>query len=317
MSINSVSQQSVANAPVKTNFLKQYLQQRKLKKQARFMPSRRPRGGALVARYITLVIVAFLLLGPLILPMLVAFKAKEEPAIGAGSSLFPQKWSLEAFSTLFANDQIPVMRGVLNSLIICSIVVVSHIVLASIGGYMLSRRGWKWRGICYLIVLSALIFPFEAIMSSLYQMIFDIGLNDHLLGVALPGLLGPFHLLLMRAAFMGIPEELEDAAFIDGAGEVRRFFSIFLPQTKGAMTIVGLTSFIYAWSDFLWPLLVLQSKDKKTLTLQLASLSSSIQGVTYQEVIAGALVAMIPILILFFFAQKYFFRGIEGGGLKF
>lgn len=315
MSTNQVS--AVAGNPAALGGLTGYLRRRRLAKQSRNVPSRKLRGWQLMARYLMLVLVAIILLGPLVLPLFVAFKAPGEPAVGQGATLLPQKWSLQAFYTLFENDQIPVLQGIVNSLAICAMVVVSHIILASIGGYMLSRRGWTGRNVVYLIVLSAMIFPFEAIMSSLYEIVFALDLNDSLFGVALPGMLGPFHLLLMRAAFLGIPDELEDAAFIDGAGEVRRFFSIFLPQVKGAITIVGLTSFIYAWSDFLWPLLVLQSVEKKTLTLQLAALSSSIQGVTYQEVIAGAIVAMLPIIILFFFAQKYFFRGIEEGGLKF
>ncbi|OKL47641.1 ABC transporter permease [Boudabousia liubingyangii] len=297
------------------NPIKDFLKKRKLQREARIVNSRQIRGPRLVLRYVLLILVSIFMLGPLMLPLLVAFKAPGEPIFGEGATIIPQTWSLAAFKELFSTTNI--LSGITNSLIICALAVVSHIVLASVGGYILSRRGWTGRNIAYLIVMSAMIFPFEAIMSSLFAIVNDLNLYDSLIGVWLPGMLGPFHLLLMRAAFLGIPDEIEDAAFIDGAGEFRRFWSIFLPQVKGAMTIVGLTSFIYAWSDFLWPLLVLQSRENKTLTLVLAELSSSIQGVSYQEVIAGAVVAMTPVVILFFFTQKYFFRGIEDGGLKF
>ncbi|OKL49067.1 ABC transporter permease [Boudabousia liubingyangii] len=297
------------------NPIKDFLKKRKLQREARIVNSRQIRGPRLVLRYVLLILVSLFMLGPLMLPLLVAFKAPGEPIFGEGATIIPQTWSLAAFKELFSTTNI--LSGITNSLIICALAVVSHIVLASVGGYILSRRGWTGRNIAYLIVMSAMIFPFEAIMSSLFAIVNDLNLYDSLIGVWLPGMLGPFHLLLMRAAFLGIPDEIEDAAFIDGAGEFRRFWSIFLPQVKGAMTIVGLTSFIYAWSDFLWPLLVLQSRENKTLTLVLAELSSSIQGVSYQEVIAGAVVAMTPVVILFFFTQKYFFRGIEDGGLKF
>lgn len=273
------------------------------------------RGRRLVVRYIVLIVVLMVLLGPLVVPLLAAFKAPGEPVFGQGATILPQQWSLAAFSDLFAHSHI--VSAIINSLIICSLAVMSHICLASLGGYMLSRRGWKGRSICYAIVLSAMIFPFESLMLSLFNIVASVDLYGSLLGVWLPGMLGPFHVLLMRAAFMGIPDEIEDAAFIDGAGEARRFFVIFLPQVKGALTVVGLTAFIFAWSDFLWPLLVLPDPAKQTMMVALTSLKSSVQGVTYQQVLAGAIVALIPILVIFFFTQKYFFRGIEDGGLKF
>ena len=130
-------------------------------------------------------------------------------------------------------------------------------------------------------------------------------------------MIGPFQILMMRAAFMGVPDEIEDAALIDGAGELRRFWSIFLPQVRGTLTVVGLTSFIAAWSDFLFPLLMLPDPKKQTLMLALTAIQNSPQGTTYQLVLAGAVVALLPVIILFSVSQRFFFRGIEAGGLKF
>ncbi|MDN5822626.1 MAG: carbohydrate ABC transporter permease, partial [Brachybacterium sp.] len=269
---------------------------------------------ALVVRYILLVVVLLVLLGPLILPLMAAFKSSTEPIFGQSVTLLPQHWSLDAFRTMF--EQTNMVRYILNSLIVCALSVGSALVLATVGGYMLSRKGWRGRTVVFLVVMSALIFPFESIMLSLYAQVQAWGLYDSLLGVWVPSVLGPFHLLLMRAAFLGIPDEIEDAAFVDGASETQRFSKIFLPQVKGSLVVVGLTAFIFAWQDFLWPLLVIQSDDNMTMMLGISRLEGSF-GTDYRVVLAGAITAMLPVVITFFFTQRYFFRGIEEGGLKF
>ena len=255
------------------------------------------------------------MVGPLLLPLLAAFKAPGESVFGQGATIFPQHWSLAAFATLF--KQTGILRAIGNSVIVAALTVVSNIILSCLGGYMLSRRGWTGRNIMYFVVLSAMIFPFESIMLSLYSMMVSIGTYKTLTSVWMVAMIGPFQILMMRAAFLGIPEEIEDAALIDGAGEWSRFWRIFLPQVRGTLTVVGLTSFIGAWSDFLFPLLMLVDNDKHTLMLELTAIQNSAQGTTYQLVLAGAVVALVPVVLVFAFSQKYFFRGIEDGGLKF
>lgn len=268
----------------------------------------------LVGKYVGLVVVLVLLLGPLVMPLLGAFKGSGEAMFGSRSTVLPRHWSLSAFHDLFA--QTDIVQAIVNSLLVCGLAVVSHLLLATVGGYMLSRRGWKGRRLATLVVLSAMIFPFESIMVSLFAEVRDLGFFDTLLGVWLPGMLGPFHVLLMRAAFLSVPDEIEDAALLDGAGEFQRFWRIFLPQTRGAAVIVALTSFIYAWEDYLWPLVVVRSDGHYTMMLEIARLQSSF-GFDYRVVLAGALLALLPVLLIFFMAQRYFFKGIEEGGMKF
>ena len=288
----------------------QWRKERRLERQGRNTASRQMRGGALVARYVLLVVVALILVGPLVLPLMAAFKAPGESVFGQGATMLPQHWSLDSFYVLFERTNILV--SIKNSAILATLTVTSNVILSCIGGYMLSRRGWTGRNIMY-----AMIFPFESIMLSLFKMMVQLDLYNTLPGVWMVAMIGPFQILMMRAAFMGIPDEIEDAALIDGAGELRRFWSIFLPQVRGTLTVVGLTSFIGAWSDFIFPLLMLPDPNKQTLMLTLTAIQNSPQGVTYQLVLAGAVVAMIPVVLVFAFSQKFFFRGIEDGGLKF
>ena len=309
---------STASHTTAASFVERFAQwrkQRRLERQGRNVASRQMRGGALVARYVLLVVVAIILVGPLVLPLMAAFKAPGESVFGQGATILPQQWSLESFSVLFERTNI--LGAIRNSAIIAALTVASNVFLSCVGGYMLSRRGWTGRNIMYFVVLSAMIFPFESIMLSLFKMMVQLDLYNTLPGVWMVAMIGPFQILMMRAAFMGIPDEIEDAALIDGAGELRRFWSIFLPQVRGTLTVVGLTSFIGAWSDFIFPRLMLPDPDKQTLMLTLTAIQNSPQGVTYQLVLAGAVVAMVPVVLVFMFSQKFFFRGIEDGGLKF
>ena len=300
--------------PVHATTFRQRLRQHRLMKEAEHAQSHGLYGWARLRRYIVLIIVLIILVGPIFIPLLGAFKAPSDPLFGADSSIFPRKWSLYAFGDLFANTGI--VRYILNSLVVCILNVCSALVFATTGGYMLSRRGWRGRKGVMILLTSALIFPFESIMLSLYAQVRSMGLFDTLVGVWIVGAIGPFHLFLMMVAFRGIPDDMEDAALLDGANEWQRFWHVLLPQTKGSLVIVGLTAFIFAWQDFLWPLLVIQSDDNKTMQLGIAELQSNF-GTDYRVVLAGAIVALIPILIVFFSSQKYFFRGIEEGGLKF
>ncbi|WP_026429609.1 carbohydrate ABC transporter permease [Schaalia georgiae] len=306
-----------AQAPAQKNPSRfaQWCKARRLERQSRTVASRQMRGSQLFIRYTVLVVVAILLVGPLVLPLMAAFKAPGESVFGQGATLLPQQWSLESFARLF--ERTDILGSIGNSALVALLAVTSNVVLSCVGGYMLSRRGWSGRTVMYFVVLSAMIFPFESIMLSLFSMMVQVNLYNTLTGVWLVTMIGPFQILMMRAAFMGIPDEIEDAALIDGAGEWRRFWEIFLPQVRGTLTVVGLTSFIAAWSDFIFPLLMLPDPKKQTLMLTLTAIQNSPQGTTYQLVLAGAVVAMTPVVIVFALSQKYFFRGIEDGGLKF
>ena len=193
--------------------------ERRLERQSRNVASRQMRGGALIARYVLLVVVAIVLVGPLVLPLMAAFKAPGESVFGQGATILPQTWSLDSFVVLFERTNI--LGSIRNSAIIAALTVTSNVVLSCIGGYMLSRRGWTGRNIMYFVVLSAMIFPFESIMLSLFKMMVNLDLYNTLPGVWMVAMIGPFQILMMRAAFMGIPDEIEDAARVSCAASGR------------------------------------------------------------------------------------------------
>ncbi|PRB09218.1 carbohydrate ABC transporter permease [Microbacterium sp. MYb62] len=272
------------------------------------------RARAAALRYVLMVLVLFVSLAPIVWPILTSFKAPGEDIFGANATVLPQDWSLFAYEKLF--QDIPVLGYIGNSLTYAGLAITSQLIFATMGGYMLSRPGWRGRWLITVLVLSAMIFPFESIMLSLYTQVQMLGLLDTILGVWLPGFVSVFNVLILRSAFMAVPDALEEAAYIDGAGEFRRFFSIFLPAARGALVIVVLMSFIGAWDDLLWPLIALQSNENFTLTLGLATLNSSF-GFDVRVILAGAVIALVPVVIIFLACQRHFFRGVEEGGVKF
>jgi multiple sugar transport system permease protein len=144
----------------------------------------------------------------------------------------------------------------------------------------------------------------------------ELGLLDTLVGAWLPGAVSAMNVLIMRASFTAVPDEIEDAAFLDGASEWQRFTALFLPSSIGAMLVVVVNSFITAWDDFLWPLLVLRSESSFTVSLGLARLSASSFGFDPRVVMAGSIIAVVPVLVVFIVLQRWFHRGVAAGGVK-
>jgi multiple sugar transport system permease protein len=203
-----------------------------------------------------------------------------------------------------------------NSLVIVALSVTSQLVFSTLAGYMLSKPGWKGRKLVWVVLMASMMFPFESIMVSLFLSIRDMGLVDHLAGVWLPGFVAAINVLIMRAAFLAVPREIEDAAMLDGAGEWKRFRHLYLPSAYGAILVVTINTFISAWDDFLWPLIVLRSEEHFTLTLGLARLQSSSFGYDQRMVMAGSVISVVPVLVLFVITQRWFYRGVSSGAVK-
>jgi multiple sugar transport system permease protein len=143
----------------------------------------------------------------------------------------------------------------------------------------------------------------------------SMGLVDTLAGVILPGAASGLSIILMRTAFLAVPRELDEAAMIDGANVWQRYLRIGLPSVKGTLAVVGIFAFVFAWDDFLWPLVILKSPENYTLTVGIQYLSGTFSA-NQRVIAAGTMIAVIPLLVLFFSLQRWFFRGVGEGGIK-
>lgn len=267
----------------------------------------------LTLRYLMLVVVLVISIGPMLWELSTSLKSKTEDIFTATPQLLPKHPTLANYAEV--DRLIPVWHFAMNSVIVAIFVVGGNIIGATIAGYALARLKFRGRRLVFGVFLSTLVLPAEVTIISQYQVVNNLGLGDTTFGVALPSMIGAINVLLMRNAFLAIPDEVDDAAVIDGAGPWQRLLWIGVPSVKGTLSVISILSFIGAWDDFLWPLLVLQTPDKLTLTVGLSYLQG--QFVADPRIVAaGTMIALVPILALFLALQRFFFRGVGEGAIK-
>ncbi|MFJ3876503.1 carbohydrate ABC transporter permease [Streptomyces sp. NPDC090077] len=269
------------------------------------------RRGGLAARYAVLVLTLVLMLGPIVWQFLTSVRGRTENVY---DGLLPSHPTLDNY--LRVAESFPLARYVGNTLVVAVLAVASNALFASMGGYALSRAGWKGRRAVFTVLVATLMFPFESVMISMFLTVRGMGLVDTLVGVWLPGAVSVLNVMVMRAAFLAVPREIEEAAVLDGAGEWTRFTRVFLPGARGALAVVCITSFMGAWDDFLWPLLVLTDSDHYTLQLGLKTLAGATTTSDQRIVAAGAMTALVPMVLLFLLLQRFFFKGVGEGAVK-
>ena len=267
----------------------------------------------LVLRYTTLIVVLVISVGPMLWELSTSLKSPIEDVFAATPRFLPRHPTLHNYDVVA--QAIPIWHFAANSCIVAVLGVGGNLVGATAAGYALARLRFRGRRLVTGLFLSTLVLPGEVTIISQYQTVTRLGFGDSLIGVALPGLIGAINVLLIRNAFQSIPDELEDAAVIDGANVWQRIRYIGLPNIKGVLSVVAILTFIGAWDDFLWPLLVLQSPDKLTLTVGLSYLQGQFSA-DPRTIAAGAMIALVPILVLFAALQRYFFRGVGEGAIK-
>lgn len=271
------------------------------------------RYGPLALRYALLLAMVVVLVGPFLWQLLTSLKGSGEPIYGPETTWLPRDPTLTNFGKVA--EVIPVWRYIGNSLVVASISVATNCLFGAMAGYALARMHFRGRNAVFTAVLASLVVPFEVIMINVFLTVRSLGLVDTLLGVLLPGAVSGLSILVMRTAFLALPREVEEAASIDGAGEWSRFWRVALPSVRGSLAVVGVFSFLFAWDDFLWPLIVLKNPDNFTLTVGLQYLSGTFTN-DQRVVAAGTMIAVLPLLAIFFALQRMFFRGVGEGGVK-
>ncbi|MEU8779510.1 carbohydrate ABC transporter permease [Streptomyces sp. NPDC048606] len=274
-------------------------------------PTRTRARAGRAARYATLLLMLVVTLGPIVWQFLTSIRGRGENVY---DGLLPSDPTLDNY--LRVAGSFPLARYVGNTLTVAALAVTSNALFCAMGGYALSRAGWKGRRVVFTVLVATLMFPFESVMVSMFLTIRGMGLVDTLVGVWLPGAVSVLNIMIMRAAFLAVPREVEEAAVLDGAGEWTRFTRVFLPSAKGALAVVCLTSFMGAWDDFLWPLLVLTDSENHTLQLGLKTLAGATTVSDQRVIAAGAMAALLPMLLLFLALQRFFFRGVGEGAVK-
>lgn len=273
----------------------------------------RPTFASLVLRYLLLALVMVLTVGPFLWQLSTSLKGPLEDIYSFPPNLIPQDPTLANYGEVART--IPVVSYAWHSLVVSVAMVVTNVVFATAAGYALANMRFRGKALIMGLILSTLLLPGEVTLTSQYLTIKALNLQNTLTGVFLPTAITSINILLMATAARSIPQSILDAAAIDGATTMQRLRHIVWPNVKGMASVVALMSFIQAWDDFLWPLVVLSDPEKYTLTVGMQYLSSTF-GTNPRVVAAGTILALLPIILLFVFTQKYFFRGVEEGGVK-
>ncbi|MFF8576207.1 carbohydrate ABC transporter permease [Streptomyces sp. NPDC015408] len=274
---------------------------------------RRVRVWELVLRYLLLLGVLALTIGPFLWQLSTSLKGPTEDIFSSPPKFLPSDPTLHNYERVA--DTIPVWDYALNSLKVAATNVVTNCVGAALAGYALARLRYRGRRVATLVFILAMLVPVEGIIIAQFTTMRELGLNNTLVGVLLPGCVSALNVLLMRNAFLNLPYEIEEAAYVDGANVWQRFCRIALPSVKGTLAVVAIFAFMGAWDDFLWPLIVLSDPSKFTLTIGLNYLHGTFAN-DERLVAAGTIIAVAPLIALFACLQRYFFRGVGEGAVK-
>jgi multiple sugar transport system permease protein len=267
------------------------------------------RGLVFVAYTIGLVLVA----GPFVWMVASAFKTAPE-LHRFPPTFLPAQPTLDNFRTLFDKLNFPLYF--LNSAIVAVFVVGGNLLFCSMLGYALTKLRFAGRDKIFLLVMGTLMVPSTVTLVPLFVLMSAMGLVNTYAGLILPFAAGPFGVFLMRQFMLGIPDELIEAARIDGAGEHRIFWTVVLPLCRAPLATLGIFTFLGSWNNFLWPLVVSTSERMYTLPVAVATFSIGQHSSDYGTLMAGSVLLVAPVLIVFALLQRYFTQGIAMTGIK-
>ncbi|WP_104062378.1 carbohydrate ABC transporter permease [Arthrobacter sp. 4R501] len=264
-------------------------------------------------RWFFMVIAVAAVLGPLLWQLSTSLKGVTESTAGFPGNLIPQNPTLQNFVT--ALTAIPLPRYLFNSALIAAMGVVTNIVLATLTGYALGRIAFRGRALYMTVLLATAALPFEVILISTLLVTRGVGLQDTLVGVVLPQAVSIVSIFVMRQAFLNVPNELEEAATVDGAGPLRLFWSVMLPSVRGSLAVVAVLGFLDSWDHFIWPLVILNNEANYPVNVGIQFLSGAFSA-DQRVISAAAIIVMIPPLLVYFLMQKQVFKGLAEGALK-
>ena len=225
----------------------------------------------------------------------------------------PAEPTLDAYTTVF--ERFPFFQTILNSLFISVSYTVITLFSASLAAYAFTKIRFKGSGFLLGVYLATMMIPTQVTMIPLFVVMNQMGLINHYASVILPSVFKPFAGFMLVQQMRTIPGDYMDAARIDGASVFGIYRNVFLPLCVPTLATLAITTFMESWNDYLWPLLMLTDRSKMTLPIALSTLNGQ-YGTEYNVLMAGSLISMIPIILIYIFAQKYFKNGLMAGGIK-
>jgi multiple sugar transport system permease protein len=225
----------------------------------------------------------------------------------------PSGFTLESFWQILSAGNM--LRWYFNSFLTSSIITLLVVLLGSLAAFGFSRVAFRGRNFLFFIIVAGIVIPPQVLIVPLFQEMEALGLVDTYWGIILPQIAAPIAVFIFKQFFDGIPHELEDAARVDGASRFRIYWQIWMPLARPAIAAVSIFIFVISWNNFLWPFIVVTNTDMMTIPVGIATVQSS-YGVRYADIMASAVLAGLPLIIVFLFFQRQIVQGIANTGLK-
>jgi alpha-1,4-digalacturonate transport system permease protein len=254
----------------------------------------------------------FIILAPVVWFVLSSFKDATD--LGARPPrILPTRWAFENYTEAF--QMYNYKRYFMNSVFVTSVATVLTLLINSMAAYAFAKYNFRGRDGLFVLTLAMIMIPLHVILIPIYLVVANLGLVNTYWGMIIPAAATPTGVFILRQYMLTIPDELIEAARIDGAGEFRIFARIVLPLCRPALAVVGIFSILWRWNDFLWPLLIAQKEELYTLPVALALLNGQLV-VPYNIVLAMSVMSIIPVLFMFVFMQRQIIQGIAQTGIK-
>jgi multiple sugar transport system permease protein len=268
--------------------------------------------GVLWLRFAFVVLVSLAMLFPLYCMLVVAFTPKDE-LFNGGSHLWPDRFTTANFQDLF--DKFPIDTWFVNSVMVAVVTTLLGVSVNLLAGYAFAKLRFRGRNLLFVLVLSTMMVPAQAIMFPQFKTVISLGLFGTFWAVILPSVSTAFGIFLARQFFLAFPDELIESAKMDGAGQLRIFLRIVLPLSKPLIAVMTLLAFMNQWNDFLWPLITLKDPNLYTLPVSMRFLQGQYDA-NYGGLMAMALLTCLPLVLMFLVLQRYFVQGLARTGIK-
>ncbi len=250
---------------------------------------------------------------PFVILLLTSFKYPDD-VFHLPIRFLPRAWDFGNYVRVF--EEMPFVRYILNTLLLCVLNVAGQLIASPLVAYSIAKVRWRARNVLFFIILGTMMLPYQVTMIPLYIIWNRIGLVGTYVPLIAPAFFGSaFFVFLLRQFFMNLPNDMLEAAEVDGAGHLMTYIRIVLPLARPALTTVAIFTFLWTWTDFLGPLIYLNTPSMYTLSIGLDNFFTQ-HGVEWGPLMAASVVFSIPLLVMFFIAQKQFIKGITMTGIK-
>jgi len=262
--------------------------------------------------YAFFIIGSMIMIFPFVWMFLTSFKTVEESMM-VPPTILPANWETKSYKDAMAS--LPFFALYKNTILMIFWRVVCAVVFSSMAGYAFAKLNFKGKNVLFSLVLVQMMLPSQIFITPQYQMLAKLGLTNSIFGLVFPGLVSAFGTFFLRQAYLGIPNEIAEAAYLDGCNQWQTFVKVMAPLTKSSMAALAVFTAVFAYGDLMWPLIVNTDLNMMTLSSGLATLRGQF-NTNFPVMMAGSLLAMIPMVVLYLFFQRQFIEGVAMTGGK-